>query len=83
MATDILFPEWEIWTQFLLEINGGLSQDAQEQSHPIEVGVEQISGENEDLIIYQDHCILYTIIEDRITYGNHPYTPPQVGSYIT
>ncbi|KAG4199276.1 hypothetical protein ERO13_A05G137201v2 [Gossypium hirsutum] len=24
MATDIMFPEWKIWTQFLQEINGGL-----------------------------------------------------------
>ncbi|MBA0623122.1 hypothetical protein Godav_008606 [Gossypium davidsonii] len=36
MATDIMFPEWKIWTQFLQEINGGLRLDAQEKSHPIE-----------------------------------------------
>ena len=37
MATDIVFPEWKIWTQFLLKKNDGLRMDALEQSHPIEV----------------------------------------------
>ncbi|KAK7857031.1 aminopeptidase m1 [Quercus suber] len=39
MATDIMFPEWKIWTQFLLKTNDGLRMDALEQSHPIEVEV--------------------------------------------
>lgn len=37
MATDILFPEWKIWSQFLQETTGGLVMDALEQSHPIQV----------------------------------------------
>lgn len=37
MATDILFPEWKIWTQYLDFLAGGLSMDALEISHPIEV----------------------------------------------
>lgn len=37
MATDILFPEWNIWTQFLDFSTEGLSMDALEISHPIEV----------------------------------------------
>lgn len=37
MATDILFPEWKIWSQFLQQTTGGLVKDALEQSHPIEV----------------------------------------------
>ncbi|KAF3946816.1 hypothetical protein CMV_026959 [Castanea mollissima] len=36
MATDIMFPDWKIWTQFLLKTNDGLCTDALEQSHPIE-----------------------------------------------
>ncbi|KAK8645973.1 hypothetical protein V6N13_119777 [Hibiscus sabdariffa] len=40
MATDMMFPEWKIWTQFLQETNGGLRLDAQEQSHPIEVKIQ-------------------------------------------
>jgi puromycin-sensitive aminopeptidase len=37
MATDIMFPEWKIWTQFLRQTADGLRMDALEQSHPIEV----------------------------------------------
>jgi len=37
MATDGLFPEWKIWTQFLQQTTGGLRVDALEGSHPIEV----------------------------------------------
>ncbi|KAK4269134.1 hypothetical protein QN277_022328 [Acacia crassicarpa] len=40
MATDILFPEWDIWTQFLLEAADGLRMDALETSHPIEVEIQ-------------------------------------------
>ncbi|XP_028807443.1 aminopeptidase M1 isoform X2 [Neltuma alba] len=39
MATDILFPEWIIWTQFLLQAADGLQMDALETSHPIEVEI--------------------------------------------
>ncbi|KAF7843543.1 aminopeptidase M1-like isoform X1 [Senna tora] len=39
MATNILFPEWNIWTQFLLQAAGGLRMDALETSHPIEVEI--------------------------------------------
>ncbi|XP_016649348.1 PREDICTED: aminopeptidase M1-like isoform X1 [Prunus mume] len=39
MATDILFPEWKIWSQFLQQTTGGLVKDALEQSHPIEVEI--------------------------------------------
>ncbi|XP_050285452.1 aminopeptidase M1-like isoform X1 [Quercus robur] len=39
MATDIIFPEWKIWTQFLRQTADGLRMDAMEQSHPIEVEV--------------------------------------------
>ena len=37
MATDSLFPEWKIWTQFLDESTEGLRLDGLEESHPIEV----------------------------------------------
>ncbi|KAK7349272.1 hypothetical protein VNO77_06514 [Canavalia gladiata] len=39
MATNILFPEWNIWTQFLLQAADGLQKDALEKSHPIEVDI--------------------------------------------
>ncbi|TXG68449.1 hypothetical protein EZV62_003384 [Acer yangbiense] len=44
MATDNLFPEWNIWTNFLRETTGGLSLDALEQSHPVEVEVHHVHG---------------------------------------
>jgi hypothetical protein len=37
LATDILFPEWKIWTQFLYECTEGLRPDGLAESHPIEV----------------------------------------------
>ncbi|XP_057428135.1 aminopeptidase M1-like [Lotus japonicus] len=39
LATDSLFPEWKIWTQFLVESNGGLRLDGLAESHPIEVEI--------------------------------------------
>ncbi|TKY64316.1 Aminopeptidase M1 [Spatholobus suberectus] len=36
VATDILFPEWNIWNEFLLDAADGLRMDALEKSHPIE-----------------------------------------------
>lgn len=37
LASDSLFPEWKIWTQFLDESTEGLRLDGLEESHPIEV----------------------------------------------
>jgi len=37
LATDLLFPEWKIWTQFLDEAADALTLDALAESHPIEV----------------------------------------------
>lgn len=55
MATDGLFPEWKIWTQFLQQTTGGLRVDALEGSHPIEVEVHQARSVNEifDAISYK------------------------------
>ncbi|CAI9784920.1 unnamed protein product [Fraxinus pennsylvanica] len=39
LATDRLFPEWQIWTQFLEESTEGLRLDGLAESHPIEVDV--------------------------------------------
>ncbi|EOY27183.1 Aminopeptidase M1, putative [Theobroma cacao] len=55
MATDIMFPEWKIWNQFLQQTNGGLRLDAQEQSHPIEVEIQHAHSVDEifDAISYK------------------------------
>ncbi len=40
LAVDHMFPEWDMWTQFLIEDHGvALSLDALENTHPIEVPV--------------------------------------------
>ena len=46
LATDSLFPEWKVWTQFLDESIEGLRLDALEGSHPIEVYSEWGSPRN-------------------------------------
>jgi puromycin-sensitive aminopeptidase len=39
-AVDHLFPDWEIWTQFIYDdVNAGLGLDGLENSHPIEANV--------------------------------------------
>jgi puromycin-sensitive aminopeptidase len=40
LAVDHLFPEWKVWTQFIVDEQGlALKQDALENTHPIEVEV--------------------------------------------
>ncbi|KAK8697104.1 hypothetical protein V6N13_113262 [Hibiscus sabdariffa] len=47
LATDSLFPEWKIWTQFLDETTNGLTLDGLAESHPIEVEVNHAAEINE------------------------------------
>ena len=37
LAADSLFPDWKVWTQFLVECSEGLQLDGLAESHPIEV----------------------------------------------
>ncbi|KAM7510802.1 hypothetical protein LguiB_009677 [Lonicera macranthoides] len=48
LATDILFPEWTIWTQFLDQITEGLRLDGLAESHPIEVEINY-AGEIDEI----------------------------------
>ena len=55
MAVDHLFPEWEMWTQFVMaDTNSGLSLDGLKNSHPIEQEVNNPSeiGQLFDAISY-------------------------------
>ena len=46
MATDHLFPEWQVWTQFVMEdLQRGLQLDSLKTSHPIEVEVNSPTGD--------------------------------------
>ncbi|CAA0838041.1 Aminopeptidase M1 [Striga hermonthica] len=48
LAADSLFPDWQIWTQFLDESTAGLRLDALEGSHPIEVEINH-AGEIDEI----------------------------------
>ncbi|XP_004245070.1 aminopeptidase M1 [Solanum lycopersicum] len=48
LATDSLFPEWKIWTQFLEEATEGLRLDGLAESHPIEVDINH-AGEIDEI----------------------------------
>ncbi|KAJ6808349.1 aminopeptidase M1-like [Iris pallida] len=43
LAVDSIFPEWNIWTQFLDDSTSGLRLDALAESHPIEVDINHAS----------------------------------------
>jgi aminopeptidase 2 len=44
LAVDHIFPEWDIFTQFVMEgLQSGLTLDALRSSHPIEVEVSHPS----------------------------------------
>ncbi len=61
-ATDNLFPDWDIWTQFYVnEIDNALSSDSLENSHPIEVDVLNPGEINEvfdDVSYAKGACII-------------------------
>ncbi|CAI9093746.1 OLC1v1029307C1 [Oldenlandia corymbosa var. corymbosa] len=47
LAVDSLFPDWQIWTQFLDESSEGLCLDGLLESHPIEVDINHAAEINE------------------------------------
>ncbi|KAJ3683358.1 hypothetical protein LUZ60_013585 [Juncus effusus] len=40
LVVDVIFPEWNTWTQFLHETSNGMRLDALSESHPIEVEIK-------------------------------------------
>ncbi|KAI8544643.1 hypothetical protein RHMOL_Rhmol08G0312400 [Rhododendron molle] len=70
LATDSLFPEWEIWTQFLDETAGGLRMDALESSHPIEVEIHHARSVLEvfDSISYEKGSAVIRMLMDYLGY---------------
>ncbi|RYR42254.1 hypothetical protein Ahy_A08g038721 isoform E [Arachis hypogaea] len=48
LATDSLFPDWKIWSQFVNESTEGLRLDGLAESHPIEVEVNH-AGEIDEI----------------------------------
>ncbi len=66
-AVDRLYPEWEMWTQFIVDdVNAGLSLDGLRNSHPIEVPVHNPSEIRElfDAISYSKGASVLRMLEE-------------------
>ena len=66
-AVDKLFPDWEVWTQFVSnDTNRGLSLDGLKSSHPIEQAVNNPAeiGELFDAISYSKGASILRMLED-------------------
>ncbi|GAB2269194.1 hypothetical protein Dimus_004123 [Dionaea muscipula] len=65
LAVNDFFPEWNIWSQFLEETEGGLRLDALEESHPIEVDVGHARSVDEifDAISYLKGSAVIRMLE--------------------
>lgn len=68
LATNTLYPEWNIWNNFLEESMNGLRMDALEQSHPIEVEIPNVSMVDDifDSISYQKGSSVITMLQDYL-----------------
>ena len=66
LAADHLFPEWEIWTEFVVDdLQSGLALDALRTSHPIEVPVRDPSDISQifDSISYSKGASVIRMLE--------------------
>ncbi|XP_068304973.1 aminopeptidase M1-like [Pyrus communis] len=68
LATDSLFPEWKIWTQFLDELTDGLKLDGLEESHPIEVEINHAAEVDEifDAISYRKGASVIRMLQSYL-----------------
>ncbi|KAL5559479.1 hypothetical protein UlMin_035690 [Ulmus minor] len=73
LATDSLFPEWKVWTQFLDESTEGLRLDGLEESHPIEVEINHASEIDEifDAISYRKGASVIRMLQSYL--GAEPF----------
>ena len=68
-AVDHLFPEWSMWTQFIVDdLNSGLSLDGLENTHPIEQEVGDPAQINQlfDAISYSKGASVLRMLEQFI-----------------
>ena len=80
-AVDHLFPEWDMWTQFVShDVNAGLGLDALENSHPIEAEVGNPAEISQlfDAISYGKGASIIRMLEqfigpERFRKGLHSY----------
>ncbi|PON95981.1 Peptidase M1, alanine aminopeptidase/leukotriene A4 hydrolase [Trema orientale] len=68
LASDSLFPEWKVWTQFLDESVEGLRLDGLEESHPIEVEINHASEIDEifDAISYRKGASVIRMLQSYL-----------------
>uniref|UniRef100_A0A7N0V668 Alpha-aminoacylpeptide hydrolase n=1 Tax=Kalanchoe fedtschenkoi TaxID=63787 RepID=A0A7N0V668_KALFE len=68
LATDAIFPEWKIWTQFLDESTDGLRLDGLAESHPIEVEIKHASEIDEifDAISYRKGASVIRMLQSYL-----------------
>ncbi|KAL6523975.1 AP-1 complex subunit mu-1-like [Orobanche minor] len=68
LAADSLFPDWQIWTQFLDESTAGLRLDALAESHPIEVDINHAGEIDEifDAISYRKGASIIRMLQSYI-----------------
>ena len=69
LCTDALFPEWNIWEQFVsADMFGAMNLDALDSSHPIEVAVGHPSEVDEifDQISYSKGCAVIRMLHNWI-----------------
>ncbi|MBI2055021.1 MAG: M1 family metallopeptidase [Candidatus Sungbacteria bacterium] len=69
LAVDHLFPEWDIWTQFVvLDLGAALNLDALKNTHPIEVEVHHPSEISEifDAVSYQKGASIIRMLADYL-----------------
>ncbi|GMP84067.1 hypothetical protein CsSME_00037742 [Camellia sinensis var. sinensis] len=68
LATDSLFPEWKIWTQFLDESTEGLRLDGLAESHPIEVEINHACEIDEifDAISYKKGASVIRMLQSYL-----------------
>ncbi|KAF8401040.1 hypothetical protein HHK36_014343 [Tetracentron sinense] len=68
LATDSLFPEWKIWTQFLDQTTEGLRLDGLAESHPIEVEINHAAEIDEifDAISYKKGASVIRMLQSYL-----------------
>ncbi|KAB2072532.1 hypothetical protein E1A91_A07G022000v1 [Gossypium mustelinum] len=68
LATDSIFPEWRIWTQFLDELTDGLRLDGLAESHPIEVEINHAAEIDEifDAISYRKGASVIRMLQSYL-----------------
>lgn len=71
LAVDSLFPEWNIWTQFLNESTEGLRLDGLSESHPIEVEINHAGEIDEifDAISYRKGASVIRMLQSYLGAG--------------